>query len=428
MVTGDYIRTFFWVSATLTLLFFIASVFIYHRSYKDPRWRIFDYNSRQASQSDIYNVSEILAIKDVRLVGNRTLRFEFTPQVETSTWEISTAEGEPVATGPDPEIQFPDEPSNRTYIFKPQGVSLHKEVAIQVAFYPKEGYIKSGLSWPDNYYSPQSSIPFSLKPVHSVHEWAGLPENDPERIEARRLLGDAVHPNAPTLEKMEQVFTFVMDRIKNAGGIPTDEVQAASPLKTYTMLCDGTGKGWCENVALAYYLFANAAGIPTRLVDVAGKFGPLKLTGHYFCESWVAEQSAWAYADPQSSIAFITRPDGRVLHTLDLKKIVDLNAESTFTARTYNKETGQLENRPPNDFYKGVADYLKDDIVLAYKFGYPANKSYSRLTHFLNYPTLLYAPFQLPNHYLIKQTCLIGFAAGLALTLLSGIGTFVLKF
>ncbi len=52
-------------------------------------------------------------------------------------------------------------------------------------------------------------------------------------------------------------------------------------MTTYRMLRDGTGKGFCENRALVYYLFANAAGVKTRLVDIAGKFGPLKLTGHY---------------------------------------------------------------------------------------------------------------------------------------------------
>ncbi len=422
MFTGEYI---FWIFATFTFVFLVASLFIYHHSYADPRWRVFDYNSHQVSESDIYNVSEILTVKSVSLVGNRRLRFEFIPPVQTRAWEITTDQGEPIFQGAYPEVPFLNEPNNRTYIFKPQGISLHKEVAIQIAFYPKEGYQKSGLSWPDNYYAPKSSIPFGIKPAHSVHEWAGLPETDPERLEARRLLHQAVNGNAPTLKRMEEVFTFVMNRINNAGGIPTDEVQDASPLKTFAMLSNGTGKGWCENVALVYYLFANAANIPTRLVDVAGKFGPLKLTGHYFCESWVAEQSAWAYVDVQASIVFITRPNGQVLNTLELKKMVDLHSESTFIARTYNKKTGQLENQSTDNFYQTIADYLRHDIVLAYKFGYPGNKSYSKLSHFLSYPTLLYAPFKLPNRYRIKQICLIGFATGLVFTLLSGLKIFV---
>ena len=65
-------------------------------------------------------------------------------------------------------------------------------------------------------------------------------------------------------------------------------------MKTYEMMHTGKGRGFCENNALVYYLFANAAGIPTRLVDMAGKFGPLKLTGHYVCESWIQEHSCWA--------------------------------------------------------------------------------------------------------------------------------------
>ena len=74
----------------------------------------------------------------------------------------------------------------------------------------------------------------------------------------------------------------------------SDRVQASSPLETYKLFTAGKGKGFCENKALVYYLFANAAGVKTRLVDVAGRFGPLKLTGHYFCESWLPETNAWA--------------------------------------------------------------------------------------------------------------------------------------
>ncbi len=264
-------------------------------------------------------------------------------------------------------------------------------------------------------------MPFSIKEPYSIDEWTDLPDNDPEIIEARCIMGDAIDMNAGALERSEQVFCFIMDKIKDSGGIPSDEFQDASPLETYNGLSTGKDKGWCENRALVYYLFANAAGVKTRLVDIAGKFGPLKLTGHYFCESWSPEQHRWFFVDPQSSAAHVRTEKGLLLNTLEIKRLFDIDAIDNCTVRTYDRETGELVTRDIDNFCKGNSGYFKGEIVLAYKFGYSKNKSYSKLLHFIRYPTLLYAPFELPRLYLIKNFCIAGFAVSLLISILSGV-------
>ena len=414
-----YIFAIFFI---LTVMFLTGSAFIFFESYSDPRWRVFDFNSRQAADGDIYNVAEIPAIKSVRLSGRRTLRFSFTPPIKAKSWTIcSQSDNSIVSQGRHPEIQFPDEPYTETYKFIPEGVNLHKEIAVTVSFYPNEGYMKAGLSWPDNYFSPFSSVPFSLKEPYSIEEWAGFTENDPEIIEARLIMGNDIDMNALALERSEQVFSFIMDKIKDSGGIPSDEFQDASPLETYNGLSTGKDKGWCENRALAYYIFANAAGVKTRLVDIAGKFGPLKLTGHYFCESWNPDLHRWFFVDPQSSAAHVRTEKGLLLNTLEIKRLFDIDAIDNCNVRTYDRETGELVTQGNDNFYKGNSGYFKGEIVLAYKFGYPKNKSYSKLLHFIRYPTLLYAPFELPQLYIIKNLCITGFASCLLISILFGI-------
>ena len=420
----------------LTLLFFIGSLCIYVKSYQDPRWRVFDYNSRQATEGDIYNVAEVPVVQSVELVGKRKLRFTFAPPFKTEAWKIISAEDRRlVSRDVYPEIQFPDTPLTETFILIPEEVTLIKEIVMNISFYPGEKYHEQGLSWPDNYYTPYSSVPFSLKEPYSLDEWAGLPENDPDVIEARRIMDRSVSMHAPVVQRSEQVFTFVMDKIDAAGGTPSDELQNASPIKTYEMLSTGTGKGWCENRALVYYLFANAAGIKTRLVDIAGKFGPLKLTGHYFCESWDPIQAKWFFVDPMSRAAHVTDSSGKLLHTLEIKKLFDLD-KFTDSSRsyaacdsvlTYEPSSQSLISKPIDGFYAGNKGYFTGDIVMAYKFGYPRNSTYSKLEHFLKYPTLLYAPFALPRLYLVKYACLYGFFVCLVLTAVFGVSSFMGK-
>lgn len=407
----------------LVLFFLIGSTLMFVRSYRDPRWRIFDFNSRQASEGDIYNVAEIPAIKSVCLPRERTLRFSFTPPIPAGSWSVRTpGDNRIISEGSYPEITFPDTAWNETFEFIPDDVTLSKDILVTIMYYPKEGYEKSGLSWPDNYFSPATSVPFSMKKPYTLDEWAGLTDNDPDCMEARRILGDRVDMTAGSLERSEQVFRFIMEKTADAGGIPTDEVQEASPLETFRMLSSGMGRGWCENRALVYYLFANAAGVKTRLVDLAGKFGPLKLTGHYFCESWSPEQHRWYLVDPQASTAYITNTDGMLLSTLDTKKLFDVDMLDGCTVLAYDRETGELGAEDVERYANGVGMYFRGEIVMAYKFGYPKNRTYSKIRHFIGYPTLLYAPFVLPRLCLVKNLFLAGFVVSLAFSVILGGG------
>ena len=217
MITRTCLFRLFIIFAVLTVLFFTGTAVIFVKSYSDPRWRVFDFNSRQATEGEIYSVAEIPAVRSVRLVDDYTLRFEFTPPIKATSWTVrAQKDNSVVSQGKHPEIKFNGEPCTDTFDFIPEGVTLAKDISIRISFYPEEKYREADLSWPDNYYSPWSSVPFSLKKPWSIDEWAGLPEDDPEMVEARRILEGVVDMNAPSLERSEQVFRFVLDRIKNA--------------------------------------------------------------------------------------------------------------------------------------------------------------------------------------------------------------------
>lgn len=331
-----------------------------------------------------------------------------------------------------PEVHFPDTASEKEIIFEPVGVKFPKEISIKIQFWPKEKYRIENNSWPDNYWAEKISIPVSLEQPYSVSEWTGLPDNDPDIIEARTILGDRIDFQAPTLEKIKQVYRFTMESTNFAHEIPSDEVQNASPLQTYKLLNTGKGKGFCENHALVYYIFANAAGIKTRLIDVAGKLGPLKLTGHYFCESWVPELTLWAYVDPETLLALVLNEEGIPYTTLQLKKIIDIDQFAGLTGIAYDLDSGSFIEKKDGDVELHFKDnwlysILKGDIVIAYKFGYGNNKSHSKISNFLNYTTLLYSPLSLPKTHMVKYISLYGFLISFVLLILAVLRAIIVK-
>jgi hypothetical protein len=413
--------------SALAMVFFTGALWIFlHTCYfssdrtencpGDPRWRIFDCNSRQATDNELYTVSDIPSLRNAPEIADRRLRFFFTPDIKASSWEVKLqSHGKTVYKGPYPEIPFSENVSMDTYLFLPQGVNLPWPIEVKIGFAPKELYRKAGLMRPNDYEKYTSTVPFNFKRPHSIDEWVGLAPDDPEILAARKIIGDSVNVKLPTVARIEQVYRFVMKKLgKSWGGIPSNAVQAASPLETFDLLASGKGKGWCENCCLGYYIFANAAGIRTRLVDCEGKFGALKLTGHYFCESWIPEEAKWCYVDPMMRVANVRNPKGMHLSTLELKRLHDLGAVAGCLYREYNPETGELEDKVAEDASLSP-EYFKGDVAFGYKFGYGNNKSMSKIRNFIRHTTLVYAPFQVPKLYRYKYVCLWGFPASLVL-------------
>lgn len=143
------------LSAVLLLAFLRRHVF------RDPRWRVFDSNSRQATEGEIYNGADRPVITKVKLVKPRTLRFEFSPPIHTASWEIMALTTGVVITGKHAEIAFPDISNQETFRLTPTGRFFGSPIELTIDFYPKENYRAAGLSWPDNYHV------FGL-PFHSV--------------------------------------------------------------------------------------------------------------------------------------------------------------------------------------------------------------------------------------------------------------------
>lgn len=112
--------------------------------------------------------------------------------------------------------------------------------------------------------------------------------------------------------------------------------------------------------------------------------------------------------DPQGRNGGVCR-NGKMLDTLEVKRLIDLGVYDSAVVRRFNFENGKIEDEDAEKFFKSSINYYGGATVIGYKFSYPKNKGYSRLKHFLFHPTLLYAEFKIPVfRYRLKQISLYG--------------------
>lgn len=396
-----------------------GTIWIYEVSYSDITIRGFSFNDHQVSYNDVYSVADIPIIHKIKLVGNKRLEFHFLPEIRASRWTIKYQDRfdskktvhTTVVEGPYPQVEFAGLHASvdRNYWFEPEGVKLNWPIDIEVNYVPKELFKEADLSWPDNYWSPFSTVPWGFKKPYSVDEWVGLPANDPDLIAARTIVRGHYDAADPTLKKIEDIFRFTVSEVNR--GIPSDKIQNASPLEVYRLIHVGQkGKGWCENLSVVYYLMANTAGIKTRIVQLGGKIGPMKLSGHAFDESWVPEQGRWIYVDPEEMIAYVQNSKtGVYLNGFELKQLANLNNYEGYTETIWDPGKKEIATQPLTT----IPDVFKNDLALAYNLGFMRNKTFPRLRNYLFHPRMVLCEFTIPDYYVINRlllyTALISF-------------------
>ncbi len=371
--------------------------------FRDPRFRTPNWITAPATEDEIYLPRDIPRLVNVHERATRRLRLTFSKNISARAWRVFRA-GQDLGEHRQPDLIFEDNDEGRDFSgvpfrLEPVGSVSAPIVQLRIHFYPQSHYHRAGLSWPNAYILTQSNIAIGYphRPGHTLADWVGLKSDDPILARARAAMEAEVDFAAPALVRQEAVFRFLMRRISTRTGLPDDALLNADAWTTWERVRDGHD-AFCECKALIYYLFANAAGIPTRLVDLQGRIGALVLTGHYICESWIADEQAWTLVDPHNrDLAWVRDPTGRLLHTVGLKQRYDLGCHEGCTIRQYDRDTADLVTRPLSTLTESSMNWIRGPLVIGFKFGYPRNAGYSRLKTFFFRPTRLYSPLDLPR-------------------------------
>jgi len=154
-------------------------------------------------------------------------------------------------------------------------------------------------------------------PVEDFGEW------DVQR--ARGFLTDhGITKSMSSLEKVARISHALSSTLPS--GQPPAYLNDLSPMSILDEALSGRAKVFCRQRALTQVFLSNVAGVPSRMVWSGRVVDGMMLSGHGFLESYIVEQSRWAYSDISHLISYITDRNGNVLNAADVLSLISNHA------------------------------------------------------------------------------------------------------
>lgn len=251
--------------------------------------------------------------------------------------------GEPHTANDGPFPFFPelvDDIDWYHYTAIPQPAGIGAPVDLELRFLSSNYWNSVGLPRPNSYLirtdSPHGR--FKQFPVSEwIDDYAYLDERDLNEID--RILAEevGVAESDGTLRVLEKLTVHFRDALgTRCRGNPHHDDRWRNPFLIYKNMRSGEGQGYCTQHAQIFLLFANRAGLSTRLVVTARtKDNNFIYTGHSWIETWVPEQGRWAWGDPSYALAYAEDPKGNVINSVDLSHLRKHGAWENVTGRIY---------------------------------------------------------------------------------------------
>jgi hypothetical protein len=345
-----------------------------------------------ATYKTLYVPSDVPALTGTRIVERGRVELIVPSETIHDSWKVTDDTGETTTTaGKYPVVKLKDHRHKYDVEPEPAGAPGSR-MTFDFGYYPSEYYKKGGRTQADNYWLVSASIPVGKFARRPLAFWASdYGDLDPaDREEARRMLREemGVADSDPTVTKIEKIGCWLITRYKGCAGTPSDVIEKTkSPLKILKMVLAGEGKIWCSQHALIYHFFANMAGLPTRLLSLAGRVDTVITTGHAFAETFIPELGTWAKVDVSLNKLFILNPDGRPLGSADVHHAINSGNIQSLTARVCRDGAAVYEpyaGGNDNDSY-----YYSYGAHLVYRLG--QGRTRSQIVRYLFKPDLAYS-------------------------------------
>jgi Transglutaminase-like superfamily len=316
-----------------------------------------------SSYATLYYPLDVPTIRSWKLVERDRLQLNLACAQPIAEWKIFTDGANPqTSLGTLPAFHI-DTTFSELHVYRivPVPENACPAIEIGIRFYSREFYASLGMKHVD-VYIVRSNVPCGIFEQFSVADWVDDYSYVGEEglAAARRILKEEVGITSgdPTFAKMEKLVPYLRKKLKGSGGVPKDDERWINPWVLYNEMINGTGKGWCTQNAQVYVFWANQAGIPTRFVfNARTQDNTIVYTGHAFAESFIREQSRWAYVDLSQGQIYVTNKQGEVLNTAELFQLNQHNAFDSTLARIYVGEA-----------WAGLPGVARTDTVISVPF------------------------------------------------------------
>lgn len=267
---------------------------------------------------------------------------------QTATGWVILKNGEPHAENNGPFPFFPeieDDIAWYNYTAIPQPAGIGAPLQLELRFIPNEYWANLDLPRPDSYMIRTDEVHGKFK-QYPVNEWIDdysyLADEDLAEIDLILAEEIGVKETDGTLAVLEKLTVHFRDAhgVKCRGN-PDHDDRWRNPFIIYQNMRSGTGQGYCTQHAQVFLLFANRAGLSSRLVVTARTKGNNFIySGHSWVETWVPEQGRWAWGDPSYAFVYATNTKGELLNSVDLSNLRKHAAWDGVNTRLY-KDWGQ---------------------------------------------------------------------------------------
>ena len=300
----------------------------------------FRYQYRLTTFSRLYIPAELRAVDRFTLMNRRRLEVRLSPRPAAATaWVVTPDEGQPYeTTGRFPVIELLDRFHNYKITQKAGGDDGWR-FELGLDFASAAFYESRGASIGDQYELKWCTLPVGRDHRVPISRFARPQPEGREAETVRTMLREQadVREADTTIERIEKVGCFLLNHLDDKRGVPPADLMSRSPLEQFQRARDGEVKVWCANMAAIFVMFGNGAGVPTRLVSVGGRLNEIKLTGHTFCECFIAEQQRWAYVDLMSRKLLVRNHEGDCLGAVGLSQLVRMNMWRHANVRLYHE-------------------------------------------------------------------------------------------
>ena len=403
-------KIFIWATVVFLLLAVANAAFYLKRDKRDTYY--------PATYKTLYVPSDVPVLAGTRVVERGHVELKIQMLDKHNNWRITDDTGETYTNeGPFPIVKLKD--FKHSYEIEPlDGSALEKKISVQFGFYSSEYYKKGGRTQPDNYWMVSSAIPVGKFRQYPLAYWTDTYDYiDPaDREEARRMLKEEVGiaDSDPTTAKIEKIGCWLITKWQGCAGTPSDRVEKEkSPLRILKMVLKAEGKIWCSQHALIYHFFANMAGMPTRLISLAGRVDNVITTGHAFAETFIPEQGEWAKVDTSLNKLLMLNHQGRALSSAEVYHAIISGNISGLTARACKE--GSIVSVPYAEVSDSDSYYYTPGSHLVFRPG--KSKTQGKLSKYLFRPDLAYSLdlSALEKTYFLRRALfLAGLAAGIA--------------
>ncbi len=359
-------------------------------------WLYFSRDKRDAyvpaTYKALYVPAEAPLLSGIRIPDRGRVELGIELPSPPAAWSITDDTGETYESrGRFPVLALRSE-RHRYAVTPAGGPSPARTLHIQFGYYSSEYYRKGGRTQKDNNWLVSADIPVGRFARRPLAFWAGdYGDLDPADIaEAKRLIRDeaGVAPTDGEIVKIEKLAAWLIGAWSAGRGTPDDAIEAErSPLRVFQRVAAGRGKIWCSQHAKIYCFFANLAGLPTRLISLAGRIDNVITTGHAFAESFLSDSGTWAKVDTSLNKLLVLNSAGRPLDSAEVYQAVVAGHLEGLTIRTVRD--GTVVTEPYADRAEADALYYTPGANLVY---HPARaRTQSALAGYLFQPEYAYS-------------------------------------